>query len=295
MDIKRLLGNYHKLSVNVKKYYDFIDFRIPFLRGIESYNFTPDYYEYLKLVITENGVYINTDKLVEHILNKYNLEQIDEKTKTDFIRKLRLSAKGEFLKEQPLLIFAFDEWYNKNEKALQSKINEFREEFKKLNRDRRGVIYKTKKTYGPIKEKYEGILREIDDKQRISLRDKSRQYMYNGFIDHVSRELEYALAYNNHRHIEVPYYKNSIVNEELLHYYLTKMLCDKAQKPDIEDKKIDKIKKYVSSYISYNEDITDMDNNIEISFKNSYMSGLSRKFSVQPFKDFLKTKTLKKS
>ncbi len=295
MYYKKLLGNYKKLSVNVKKYYDFIDYRIPFIKGIDALNFTPEYYEYLRFVITENNFYINTDKLVEHLLNKYNFKELDEKTKLSYIKSLRLSAKGEFLKEHPELIIQFDEWFNKNEKYIQDEINKLREEYSKLNRDRRAVNYKIKNTYGFIKEKYESILETIDDRQSVSLRDRAHQMMYNGFINHVSNELDLLLTYDKNRNIEVPYVRNYVVNEELLHYYLTKMLCDKAQKEDIDEKKVHKIKKYVSSYISDNNDIISMDNEIEIPFKNSFMCGLSRKFSVQPFKDFLKTKTLKKS
>lgn len=47
MEYKKLLNGFHRLSISLKKYYDFIDYKLPFLRGIDEYNFTPEYFEYL--------------------------------------------------------------------------------------------------------------------------------------------------------------------------------------------------------------------------------------------------------
>jgi hypothetical protein len=92
MDYRSILNNYNKLAVNVKKYFDFIGYRVPIIRGVDSYNFRPEHYEFLKIVLLEDGLYINTDLLVEKLSDELSfLGDKNQKELLYYLRTIRLT------------------------------------------------------------------------------------------------------------------------------------------------------------------------------------------------------------
>ena len=123
---------------------------------------------------------------------------------------------------------------------------------------------------------------------------------FNLALSIISFVLVVAIAittYKKNRFVKIPYYKNVIVNEDLLYYFLAKTVYGGLQKDDINDKKYAVMKDYLNRYLTDNQDNIDSDDNITISTINTYMSESTKIFSVSDFRKVVNgnNMTLKKS
>ena len=295
MEYKSLLNGFNKLSVNLKKYYDFIGYKLPFLRGVEDYNFTSEHYEYLKLIITLGGIYICTDKLVEMILQKYNLKDVDEEQIMNYIRSLRLVPKDKFFELNPDLRQSYYAWFDKNKNSFQSELGKIKAIPGKLYRERSGVYHKLRSTDCKDREILLARLEAIKDELSISMGDRIRDFFINQFINSISKELHYITTYKKNRFIPVPYYRNLIVKEELLYYYLARKMYNRLKKEDANDKQAALMLEYLSKFLSDNREIMDSEDNVVISTVNTYMSDKIKAFNVSDFKNLVNGVPLKKS
>ena len=296
MEYKNLLNNYRRLIVNVKKYYDFIGYRVPFIRGVENYNFKPEHYEYLKLVVLEDGIYINTDLLVEHLSSE--LSFIENKTEEEiqfYLKSVRLTKPEEVFNEFPELAAYYDEWHKKNQDEIDQIMQQTTSKYKRYGEEIRLQEHMIKT--GKIRNSWK--VREKITKLKAfrsnSLNSIIESEILNAFVNYLSFRIEFLAAYKNNRNIKVSNENDVIVNRELLYYYLAKILFDKTSNPDLETKRLESIKKYIAKYLYDQEQNINSDNKRVIICKDRYMDERVKIYDMSDFKKLVRIKTLKKS
>lgn len=186
-------------------------------------------------------------------------------------------------------------WFEKNKNAFQSELGKIKAKNGQLYRERSGIYHRLRNTTD--KEPLLARLEEIKSELSISTEDRIRNFYITQFITSISTELHYITTYKKNRFVKIPYYKNVIVNEDLLYYFLAKTVYGGLQKDDINDKKYAVMKDYLNRYLTDNQDNIDSDDNITISTINTYMSESTKIFSVSDFRKVVNgnNMTLKKS
>ncbi len=295
MEYKNLLNNYRRLIVNVKKYYDFIGYRVPFIRGVENYNFKPEHYEYLKLVVLEDGIYINTDLLVEHLSSE--LSFIENKTEEEiqfYLKSVRLTKPEKVFDQYPELLPYYDEWYENNKEEICRIMQRTTSDYKRY--DNAINVQEYMMENGTIRNNYMAR-RKLKTLKSFRSHSVINTAVMNAFVNYLSIKIEFLAAYKNNRNIKIRTTKENdvIVNSELFYYYLAKILFDKTSNPDLEPKRLESIKKYIAKYLYDQEQNINSDNKRVIICKDRYMDERVKIYDMSDFKKLVRIKTLKKS
>ena len=296
MDYKSLLNNYHKLAINVKKYFDFIGYRVPIIRGVDSYNFRPEHYEFLKIVLLEDGIYINTDLLVDHLSDELSfLGDKNQKELLLYLRSIRLTNPKEVFNKFPELLAYYNKWHDEKIDEVNQIMQQTTSKYKRYGEEIRMLEHMIKtgkiKNSSNIREK----INKYKSFRSVNLNSIIESETMNAFINYLSNQISFLATYKNRRYLKLANERNVIVNNDIFYYYLAKLLFEKTDKPDLEERRLESIKKYIAKYLSDNEQYIDSNNMITITCKERYMDEPIKEYDLSDLKKLVSSKTLKKS